>query len=83
MDKNWGGVDHRMSSDMRFSAMWYVRPEKAQISLRIHKYSMSAKLLTEHHLEFQSLKRSLIRAFACRLNILGVLSYSSNMIWSF
>ena len=36
--------------------MWYVRPAKPQISLCIHAYSMSVKLLTEHNLEFLSLK---------------------------
>ena len=51
---------------MRFPTMWYVRPAKPQISLRMHavlseplffsKYSMSVKLLTEHRLEFLSLK---------------------------
>ena len=55
-----------MSHDIRFPTMWYVRPAKAQTSLRIHtgwsepllvvEYSMSGKLLTEHHLEFLSLK---------------------------
>ena len=46
--------------------MWYVRPEKLQISLRAYaqsdqslwqllEYSMIVKLLTEHHLEFLSL----------------------------
>ena len=56
----------QMSHDMRFSTMWYVRPSKLPISLRIHavwsepllslEYSMNVKLLTEHHLEFLSLK---------------------------
>ena len=51
---------------MRFPTMWYVRPAKPQISLRLAQsdqslrlsleYSMSVKLLTEHHLEFLSLK---------------------------
>ena len=49
---------------MRLPTMWYVRPAKAQTSLRICadwsepllKYSMTVKLLTEHHLEFLSLK---------------------------
>ena len=40
-----------LSRDMRFPSMWYVRPTKPQISLRIY-----IKLLTEHHLEFLSLK---------------------------
>ena len=54
------------SHDTRFPKMWYVRPAKAQTSLRIRtdwsepllslKYSMTVKLLTEHHLEFLSLK---------------------------
>ena len=78
---------------------------------------MTDKLLTEHHLEFLSLKggrtgssestyewhdissnevcvtskgsdqpahmRSLIRAFAYRLDILWLLSYWLNIIWSF
>ena len=52
---------------MRFPTMWYVRPAKPQISLRIraarsepllvaNEYSMIVKVLTEHHLEFLSLK---------------------------
>ena len=51
---------------MRFSTMCYVRPAKPQISLRMRslirallkslEYSMIVKLLTEHHLEFLSLK---------------------------
>ena len=42
---------------MKFPTMWYVRPAKAQTSLRIPlEYSMNIKLLTEHHLEFLSLK---------------------------
>ena len=42
--------------------MWYVRPAKAQICASDQslcsslKYSMDVKLLTEHHLEFLSLK---------------------------
>ena len=39
---------------MRFPTMWYVRPAKAQTL----EYSMSVKLLTEHHLEFLSLKEA-------------------------
>ena len=49
--------------------MWYVRPAKPQISLAyaqsdqslcsLLEYSMSVKLLTEHHLEFLSLKGGL------------------------
>ena len=56
---------------MRFPTMWYVRSAKPQISLRVScayaqsdqslclllEYSVSVKLLTEHHLEFLSLKR--------------------------
>ena len=47
---------------MRFPTMWYVGPAKPQISLRGQslywslEYSMIVKLLTEHHLEFLSLK---------------------------
>ena len=51
---------------MRFPTMWYVRPAKPQISLRIRAvssepmlvayYSLIVKLLTEHHLVFLSLK---------------------------
>ena len=44
---------------MRFPTMWYVRPAKALISLRVClslEYSMGVKLLTELHLEFLSLK---------------------------
>ena len=51
---------------MRFPTMWYVRPAKPHISLRMCavyqslckslKYSTIVKLLTGHHLEFLSLK---------------------------
>ena len=46
---------------MRFPTMWFVRPTKAQTSLYAQsdqslckslEYSMSGKLLIEHHLEF-------------------------------
>ena len=55
---------HMTSQCMRFPTMWYVRPAKPQISLRICtvwsepllEYSMTVKLLTEHHLEFLCLK---------------------------
>ena len=70
--------DFFLSCDMWFPTMWYVRPAKPQISLRICKYdyrevfwstfvmslwesleySMSVKLLTEHHLEFQGSKEA-------------------------
>ena len=52
---------------MRFPTMWYVRPTKAQTSLRICAVRSepvlgalifsTVKLLTEHHLEFLSFKR--------------------------
>ena len=56
-----------MSCNMRFPTMLYVRPAKPQISLCAYaqsdqslclslEYSMTVKLLTEHHLEFLSLK---------------------------
>ena len=49
---------------MRFPTMWYVRPAKAQNSLRVSdqspcyslEHSMTVNVLTEHHLEFLSLK---------------------------
>ena len=54
-----------MSRDMRFPTMWYVQPAKPQTSLCIcavdsepllvAEYSLSAKLLVKHHLEFLSL----------------------------
>ena len=44
-------TERQMSRDMRFPTMWYVRPAKSQIMLA---YSLSVKLLTEHHLEFNS-----------------------------
>ena len=44
-----------MSHGMIFPTMWYVRPAKPQITLRLNIF-MSVKLLTEHHLEFPSLK---------------------------
>ena len=56
-----------MSCDMRFPTMLFVQQAQPQISLRIPAawseplplllaYSMSIKLLTQHHLEFLSLK---------------------------
>ena len=55
-----------MSQCMRFPTIWYERPAKPQISLwyaqsdqslcQSPEYSMIVKLLTEHHLEFLSLK---------------------------
>ena len=55
-----------MNRDIRFPTMWYVRPAKTQISLRIAQsdqslcwslaYFVIVKLLTEHHLEFLSFK---------------------------
>ena len=57
-----------MNHGMRFPTMWYVRPARAQTSLRVRavrsepllvsylEYSMRVKLLTGHHLEFLSLK---------------------------
>ena len=52
---------------MRFPTMWYVLPAKPQIACayvqsdqslncKSFEYSMNIKLLTEHHLEFISLK---------------------------
>ena len=51
---------------MGFPTMWYVRPAKPQISCAYAQsdqslclsleYSMTVKLLTEHHLKFLSLK---------------------------
>ena len=35
--------------------MWYVQPAKSQIS-KLLEYSIIVKLLTDHHLEFPSLK---------------------------
>ena len=54
----------KMSRYMRFLTMWYVRPAKPQISLRI-------------------ITHSLIRAFDSCLNILWLLRYWPNIIWSF
>ena len=41
---------------MRFPTMWYVRSAKPQSLCKSFEYSMSVKLLTEHNLEFLSLK---------------------------
>ena len=56
--------NHDLSRDMRFPTMWYMcdqqrlRPAaQSDQSLCLSlEYSMSVKLLTEHHLEFLSLK---------------------------
>ena len=62
---------NNLSQCLRFLTMWYVRPAKPQIRLRIRavwsdpllvvEYHMIVKLLTEHHLEFLSLKGRLQR----------------------
>ena len=58
---------------MRFQTMWYVRPTKAQTSLRIAhsdqslNYSMIVKLLTEHQLEFLSFKGVYTGSSECTL----------------
>ena len=53
-----------MSHGMRFPTMWYVRPEQSLRSAYAQsdqslclslEYSMTVKLLTEHHLEFLGL----------------------------
>ena len=50
---------------MRFPTMWFVRPAKPQIRAYAQsdqslyssiEYSMTVKLLTEHHLEFLNIK---------------------------
>ena len=45
---------------MRFLTIWYVGPTKAHTRSLIRaftfEYSMTVKLLTEHHLEFLSVK---------------------------
>ena len=46
--------EKHMSHDTRFPTMWYVRPDQS-LCLSL-EYSMTAKLLTEQHLEFLSLK---------------------------
>ena len=66
-----------MSRGMRFPTMWYVRPAKTQTvcayaqsdqSLCLSlEYSMSIKLLTEHHLKFLSLKGSCTNSSESRL----------------
>ena len=72
---------------MRFLTMWYVQPAKPQISLRIRlsdqslcllwEYSMTVKPLTEHHLEFLSLKgraaQTRLSLFMAKCNIVGSL----------
>ena len=58
---------------MRFSTIWYVRPAKAQTSLRIHAEPLirafagrlnilTVKLLTDPHLSFLSLKKQAAQA---------------------
>ena len=47
--------ESEMSRDIRFPTMWYVSDQSFCLSL---EYSMSVKLLTEHHFEFLSLKGS-------------------------
>ena len=43
---------------MRFPTMWYVRQSKAQTLCLSLECFLTVKLLTEHHLEFLSLKEA-------------------------
>ena len=46
-----------LSGDMRFPTMWYLQPTKPQVRAFASRYnSLSAKLLSGHHLEFLGLK---------------------------
>ena len=54
-----------MSRDMRFPTIWYVPPAYVQSDQSLCKallYSMNVKLLSEHNLEFLSLKGSCTRS---------------------
>ena len=75
---------------MRFPTMWYVKQAKAQTSLRVSdqslckslEYFMTVKLLTEQHLEFLSLKRSLFMS-NCHIvgNHMSLLMYQTVQIY--
>ena len=64
---------------MRFPTMWYVRPAKSQIRLRI----WGVKLLAEHHLAFLSLKggytdsseSALVKMPHCKKSIISFIFY--------
>ena len=43
---------------MRYPTLWYVRPANAQTRLHILAYFINNELLTQHHLEFLSLKET-------------------------
>ena len=47
-----------MSRDVMFPKMWYVRPYEQSDQSHCYslEYSMTVKLLADHHLEFLSLK---------------------------
>ena len=47
---------YNLSHDIRFPTLLYLRPAKPQSLCKSLAYSMSVKLLTEHHLRFRSLK---------------------------
>ena len=67
--------------------MWYVRLAKSQISLRQSlclslEYSMSVKLLTEHHLEFQSLTGAALAGLSLHLSKCHIVgNHMSWLLW--
>ena len=91
-----------MSRDRRFLTMWYVWPAKPQISLHIRTvwsepllvawiFCVSVNLLTEHHLEFLSLKggctgsseSTLVRMQLCwKSHVAAQLCFGSSKEWS-
>ena len=64
-------IDSLYEQGMRFPTMWYVRPESLRSACAYAQsdqslclsleYSMSVKLLTEHHFEHLSLKAAQAR----------------------
>ena len=73
-----------LNRNMRFPTMWYVRPAEPQISLCLSlEYSMTVKLLTEHHLEFLSLRIGCRGSSVTTCHIVGNTCHGSLLILKF
>ena len=79
--KSVGKSGERMSRDMRFSTMWYVRPAKPQLGAQwlsgrvLDSWPKDQIKQTNKASDQPAHTPSLIRAFASHWNILWVLSY--------
>ena len=79
LKNNWN--DHKQTTAFRCLLFFIWTPTRLQ--MRLHEISNNVVGGTSKASDQPAHKRSLIRAFACRLNILWVLIYWFNIIWSF